>query len=149
MNPASVLIPLNQEEFEAAIVHAFRRQFSEISDIIGEQVQASTVSDRQITNTGCYIYFDVPESCPRLPETTEYPLQLDPYVLADIGKGNAGDVFSPDIVPPAFANGNLCGALLIHNQRGLISYIDCHSFGEVGWPQDKYKFWFFESEARN
>jgi hypothetical protein len=150
MTKPSEPLPGNQAEFEQAVMNSVLRKYPSYANIIAEQFRLADIVARRGSGVGCYTDFNVPDTAPRLPDEVEYPLDSEPFLLRmDTALQGAPDWDDLEAkwlnpVPPQMRNSAFCSALLIHNQRGLITYLDCHSYGAAGWPTAKYDFWFPE-----
>jgi hypothetical protein len=146
---SQLIIPLpeNQIEFEKSVMESVMRKNPTVAHIIAEQYRTATVSDRYGTGAGCYVNFDVPEDAPKLPDETEYPLSGELYVID--GLPNVVNDKDGNLLQPDNSNSVLCGAFVIHNQRGLITYLDCHTYGSGLWPTDQYVYSFTELRESN
>jgi hypothetical protein len=133
-------LPSNQIDFEAAVLNDIVQANPQVRYQFAAQLAVSHVVERFGSGAGCRVYFSVPIDAPRLPTETPFPLGSEGYLMRGVG-GPMHELNATIHVPDAHSDSGICGAILLHYD-GYISYLDCHSYGEAGWPEDKYEVWF-------
>ncbi len=130
------------------MIESIMREHPNCADVLAEQFRLAEIAGRRGTGVGCYTDFDVPESAPRLPDDAQYPFSSPPYFLKSADAIDLSEEVSFDI-PDDFRRSVMCGALLIHNQRGVITYLECYTYTAGSWPEEVYDMWFELPGASN
>jgi hypothetical protein len=104
---------MTNEEFERAVLEALTAGTHPTLEILRRQVASATVAKREVTDSGFFVYYDVPREVPRIT-----PRHLD---LGDL------QVLLEGAATPADA--------VIHIKDGAIDALECYVY-EGEWPEE-------------
>lgn len=104
---------MTNEEFERAVLDALTAGKHPTLAMLRAQVASATVVKREVTDTGFFVYYDIPPSVPRIT-----PRHLD---LGDL------QVLLAEAETPADA--------VVHIKDGAIDALECYVY-EGHWPDE-------------
>jgi hypothetical protein len=104
---------MTNDEFERAVLEALTAGTHPTLAILREQVASAVIAKREVTDTGFFVYYDVPPEVPRIT-----PRELD---LGDL------QVILEGAETPADA--------VIHVRDGAIDSLECYVY-EGDWPDE-------------
>jgi hypothetical protein len=127
MRPPSKPLPVNQEEFEAAVIASICRNNPRVSAVIVDQMQAARVTDRWGSGAGFFVDYHIADSATRLPENVPMPIDCEGFRIRGVETGQ--------------------GSGMLFHRDSWITMLECYGLGS-GWPEDMYEFEFYQ-EASN